>query len=231
VAFRGKALVAIWNDIVESGRADFIEWHNREHVFERLSVAGFLAGYRYRAVSGTPEYFTLYEVESMSTTTGSEYLSRLNNPTAWTKRALQLYRNLSRSLCEVVYSQGRGRGGFLHTISFDARVGMADSLRTNLCDIVLPPIHAMAEITGVHLGIADNEASNVRSEEKKDHSVTVPGWVVLIEASSAAAALQGGTRCREIGLAHAGVATEIKSNLYSMEFSCRREELTGAGAP
>jgi hypothetical protein len=40
-AFRGQPLIAIWNDIVAEGRTDFIEWHNREHIFERLSFPGF----------------------------------------------------------------------------------------------------------------------------------------------------------------------------------------------
>lgn len=34
----GKAVVAIWNDILPEGRDNFIEWHNREHIPERVSV-------------------------------------------------------------------------------------------------------------------------------------------------------------------------------------------------
>ena len=54
--------------------------------------------------------------KSLRTTTGADYQARLNNPTAWTKRTLQFYRNLSRSLCEIAYSQGYGRGGYLQTV-------------------------------------------------------------------------------------------------------------------
>ena len=181
--FRGKALIAIWNDIAADGRADFIEWHNREHIFERLSIPGFLSGYRYRTVSDLPEYFTLYEVESLRTTTGPDYQARLDNPTAWTKRALQSYRNLSRSLCEVAYSQGRGLGGYLQTIRFEAQAGKAPQLRQDLAERVLPPLLKMAGVTGLHLGIADRAASSVHSEEKKDHTVEIPSWVLLIEAT------------------------------------------------
>jgi hypothetical protein len=225
VAFRGKALIAIWNDIVDAARADFIEWHNREHIFDRLSIPGFLSGYRYKAVSGAPEYFTLYEVESIGLATGPEYLSRLNDPTAWTKRTLQSYRNLSRSLCEVVYSRGWGRGGYLNSLRFDARPGMAEVLRRHLAETALPPLYEMAGVTGLHLGIADRDASSIQSEEKKDHPVEIPSWIVIVEATSAAAAAGACERLIDAGLRQVGAADDMKSNLYAIEFACRREEL------
>ena len=223
--FRGKALIAIWNDIAADGRADFIEWHNREHIFERLSIPGFLSGYRYRTVSDLPEYFTLYEVESLRTTTGPDYQARLDNPTAWTKRALQSYRNLARSLCEVAYSQGRGRGGYLQTIRFEAQAGMAQQLSQDLAERVLPPLLKMAGVTGLHLGIADRAASSVHSEEKKDHAVEIPSWVLLIEATNPDAARHPGKRLLEGELRRAGAGDAIKANLYAIEFACSCEAL------
>ncbi len=49
----GKAVVAIWNDILPEGRDNFIEWHNREHIPERVSIPGFLRGRRYIAEQGS----------------------------------------------------------------------------------------------------------------------------------------------------------------------------------
>jgi hypothetical protein len=40
----GRAVVAIWNDIVPEERANFIDWHNREHIPERVAIEGFLRG-------------------------------------------------------------------------------------------------------------------------------------------------------------------------------------------
>lgn len=77
----GKAVVAIWNDILPEGRENFIEWHNREHIPERVSIPGFLRGRRYIAQQGTPEYFTLYEAADAQVLVGQPYLDRLNNPT------------------------------------------------------------------------------------------------------------------------------------------------------
>ena len=35
MSLAGAAVVAIWNDITDEGRANFYEWHNREHMPER----------------------------------------------------------------------------------------------------------------------------------------------------------------------------------------------------
>ena len=42
MALAGHALVAIWNDILPESRADFFEWHPREHMVERLGIPGCL---------------------------------------------------------------------------------------------------------------------------------------------------------------------------------------------
>ena len=37
----GSGLVVIWNGIREDRREDFMEWHPRQHMVERLSIPGF----------------------------------------------------------------------------------------------------------------------------------------------------------------------------------------------
>jgi len=32
----GSGVIAIWNDITDEGRANFYEWHDREHIPERV---------------------------------------------------------------------------------------------------------------------------------------------------------------------------------------------------
>ena len=119
MSLSGSGVIAIWNDITEEGRANFYEWHDREHIPERVGIPGFRRGRRYIALSGTPEYFTLYEVKDKSVLTGADYLARLNSPTEWTSRSVQHFRNTSRSLCDVELSLGAGSGGFIGTIRFD----------------------------------------------------------------------------------------------------------------
>src|ERR1700730_11880409 len=86
MSLAGQGVAAIWNDILPEGRADFFEWHNREHMPERVGIPGFRRGRRYIALSGAPEFFTLYETDSPEVLVGQDYLNRLNNPTPLTQR-------------------------------------------------------------------------------------------------------------------------------------------------
>jgi len=81
MSLAGQAVVAIWNGIAPEGRTEFYEWHNREHMPERVGIPGFQRGRRYIARYGTPEFFTLYEADSAEVLVGQDYLNRLNNPT------------------------------------------------------------------------------------------------------------------------------------------------------
>ena len=56
MSLAGQAVVAIWNGIAPEGRTEFYEWHNREHMPERVGIPGFRRGRRYIAKYGTPEY-------------------------------------------------------------------------------------------------------------------------------------------------------------------------------
>jgi len=50
MSLSGSGVIAIWNDITEEGRANFYEWHDREHIPERVGIPGFLRGRRYIAL-------------------------------------------------------------------------------------------------------------------------------------------------------------------------------------
>ena len=53
------------------GRADFFEWHNREHIPERVGIEGFLRGRRYVATAGAPAFFTLYNTRDAAVLSGA----------------------------------------------------------------------------------------------------------------------------------------------------------------
>ena len=82
MSLAGLGVVAIWHDIAPEGRDDFYEWHNREHMPERVGIPGFRRGRRFVAIEGRPEYFNLYEADSAETLGGQDYLNRLNAPTS-----------------------------------------------------------------------------------------------------------------------------------------------------
>jgi len=111
----GDAFVAIWHDVLPEGKPDYYEWHNREHMPERLGIPGFRRGRRYVTERGAPEYFNLYEVDTMEVLTGQDYLNHLNNPTPLTRRMIVHLHNHLRSLCRVAVSFGRAQGGLMMT--------------------------------------------------------------------------------------------------------------------
>src|SRR5208337_898489 len=109
----------IWNGVTPDARDDIYEWHNREHMPERVGIAGFRRGRRYRAIEADVEFFTLYETDTPLVHTGSDYTARLNAPTPWTQRAISGFLDTSRSLCRVAASFGTGQGGLLVTYRYD----------------------------------------------------------------------------------------------------------------
>ena len=115
----GSGIIAIWHDISDEGLSDFYEWHDREHIPERLSIDGFQRGRRYIAVAGEPRFFTLYNVRDPSVLTGAAYHSRLNDPTPWTQSVVSYFSAEARSLCEVRAAMGQAAGGIIGTIRFD----------------------------------------------------------------------------------------------------------------
>lgn len=217
----GKAAVAIWHDPAPEARAEYYEWHNREHMAERVGIPGFLRGRRYVAIDGKPEFFTLYEAESLEVLTGPDYTARLNNPTPLTRRVAPLIRNNVRSLCRVELSFGAGQGGLIMTWRYDVAPGRAGEQR-RLLDGLLPPLAGCPGIAGVHLCIGDPDASSVQTEEKKNRpqKALTPSWVILIEGAGDRAMLE--RACGEVridALVSAGALQSIERGLYQLQYN------------
>jgi len=218
----GKAFVAIWHDVSPEGKAEYYEWHNREHMPERVAIPGFIRGRRYIAEQGTPEYFNLYEVETVHVLTGQDYLTRLNNPTPWTLRTVPHIRNVSRSLCRVGASFGCGQGGEILTIRLEASAGLEEKLRRYLTREALPAVADRPGILGAHFGIADRSESEIDTEEKRARgsATRVPGWVILLEGISAMAVEEAAEPALAIAaLRGHGAANPIERGVYRLESS------------
>lgn len=185
MALCGEGAVCIWNDITPEGRDEFYAWHLGEHMPERVGIPGFRRGRRYIAADGdtAPEFFTLYETDSPQVLVGQDYLTRLENPTPWTKRATAAFRNTSRALTRVHASHGPGPGGILATIRFLASAEDEEELRLALAVELLPGIAARPQITGAHLCLTDAGASAKKTAESRDRTdiLAAPDGAVLIE--------------------------------------------------
>jgi len=217
----GEALVAIWHDIAPEGRAPFYEWHQREHMPERVAIPGFNRGRRWIRVAGEgQEWFNLYEVDDFAVLVGQDYLARLNAPTPWTKATVVHFRDVTRGLCRVRASLGHGEGGAIGTWRFDAAAGSEARLERHLARVALPEIVARPRILGAHLAITDEAGSRVETDEKKVRGTAtdVPRWVVLVDGADPEA-ITAATRDTLSGaaLTAAGASSPAIAATYRLE--------------
>jgi len=111
---QGSGLLLLWNDIDATVDAEYNRWHSHEHVPERVTVPGILAGRRYaRADEGTQRYLSVYELESTAVLASKAYLALVEGPTPWSQRMRPHFRNLARAACRRVASAGAGPGAGL----------------------------------------------------------------------------------------------------------------------
>ena len=219
-ALLGEAAVLIWNDVAEEGRAQFYEWHDKEHVPERLSIPGFRRGRRFARPRHSPEWLTMYEADDLAVLTSAAYLARLNTPTPATERSLKHFRNTSRAVCRIVHSLGASTGG--HVLAM--RLGVAQEASDAMCEYLsadaFPRVMALTGVVACHLYAADEGASYARTAESSTRRFDVPSWILMCEATFADAAerarrLFDGPELRGLGVAvRSGAAT------YALEI-CR----------
>lgn len=98
--------MGFWSDIDSDYRPCYREWHNCEHMPERVSIPGFIEGRRYRALGSGPTFFMCYITENPGVLSGEHYLAALNRPTPWTKEALTHFREPERSIYRRVLAVG-----------------------------------------------------------------------------------------------------------------------------
>lgn len=183
MSLAGEGAVAIWHDIAPEGREDFYAWHGEEHMPERVGIPGFLRGRRYVAIEAGLEFFNLYEALSVEVLKGQDYTARVNAPTPWTLQAVKHFRAVSRSICRVALTEGPAQGGLIATLRYDVPEERAAGHKAELRRSLLPALLARPGVAGVHLLVADREASGVATAEQKARGVAnaVPSWVLLLE--------------------------------------------------
>jgi hypothetical protein len=162
----GKGALVIWHDIAAGCERDYNEWHSKEHMLERVAVPGFRRGHRYQALSGSPGYLNMYEVDDVATLTSAPYLERLNHPTPWTRRTMGYFHNNNRTLCRVVASRGNGICADLLTVQLAAAAGRGDALAAWLCEAI-PALVERPGVLGAHYLEGDLAASRTETEEKR----------------------------------------------------------------
>jgi hypothetical protein len=217
----GRALLAFSHDVTSGNEVDWTEWHDREHIPERLSIPGFLRLRRYVALGAGPRFFYFYETESLDVLQSPAYLERLGHPTPWTTRCMQYVVNNKRTACRVAATLGDAVGGVLGVDEVGPAPGRGDALREWLVGTALPAALAMPGIVGAHLGEADAAATTVKTDEKKllQTPDAMARWLVLLEGvdpGMLARAVQ--EVLSDAALLAAGVEGDIDRREYQLGF-------------
>lgn len=156
-------LMAFWADIDPDYLLRYQEWHNCEHVPERVSIPGFLRGRRYRAEDGRPHFLMMYETETPNVLASDAYLAALNSPTDWTRQALTHFRNPSRNIYRRIASAGAESAftaPWLTSLRYN-RTSSADA------DAWVSSIASQRNVTRVQLWEVDEHVSGIQTSERK----------------------------------------------------------------
>jgi hypothetical protein len=166
LALTGDALLALWHDIEPDAQEEYMEWHTREHMPERLSIPGFTVGKqlinhefsRYR-------YGTIYGGTSLEVFHSPAYLERLNNPSAWSLRVQPTFRNFLRVACLRLASRGVGEGGAVATVRLDFVAGAGEAELRAGADALAAALLAIKGVCCAHVALARAEVSGIRTRE------------------------------------------------------------------
>jgi hypothetical protein len=179
----GSAVLAIWNGIEPEAEEEFVAWHVREHIPERVGLPGFLRGRRYVATQGFPKYFNFYETETVATLSSPVYLARLDSPSPWTKAVVAHFKDTSRTICAVRASLGHGDGAAIVAIRLSTSLSSQAFTEALIREIGVDAMETPG-IVGFHVLQGDSAASNQKTAEKKlrDKADEVADWIFLLEA-------------------------------------------------
>jgi len=166
----GCGFVAIWNDVSRGTEEDFFAWHADEHMPERLAIPGFLRGMRWGNEGATPRYFTLYMLSGSEVARSADYTARLNDPTPWTQRVMNSFRDNARCVGEFTSSLGEGPGQGVMVLRLNGR----------LAPEVPDAIMKIDGVSGCHLGLSDTATSALATVERQGRIVTEPQGLLIV---------------------------------------------------
>ena len=211
----GEAVIAIWNDIPADTREQFYDWHLYEHMPERVGIPGFRRGRRYIGIDAAtkPEFFTLYELDTMQVAQGMDYANRLNDPTPATAHATSRFQNTFRALSRVLVSHGPGSGGVLLTIRFGCDPQHIPGLKA-----LVRAAGQAARVTGAHFCQGDAAASSKPTTEYRDRTdiQPPPDCFLMIEATDAEALSQ---IMLDRAMTGAGATGPFERGVYRLEYT------------
>jgi hypothetical protein len=223
----GDGLLGLWFDIAPDRLDDFYEWHNREHMPERLGNPGFRSGRRFLAVRGKRQFMVLYETLSPDNVAGPEYMHNIRFESEWSLSHDLI--NNSRAIFRVQCSYGHGQGGSVASIRFNAADGRSEDVRRFLAHSVLPRLVDEPGVSAAHLLKVDERAMHASSNQgitfkPEPNQEVAPQWLVLVEGSKTPEVLGAAVEAAitDDALVENGAAASIDRGLYAVQYGLFR---------
>ncbi len=228
MGLKGSAFLAIWHDIAEGEHGEYVEWHTREHMPERLSIPGFRAGKRLHSPNAERYVFgTIYAGDDVEVFRSEAYLERLNNPTPWTAAVAPSFRNFLRIACERIATAGFGDGGSMATIRCDLKEPNSEGALRESARPLVEAVLTLPGVCGVHLGVARSEVSRVRTRETElRNQMSEKGFdVVLLVEGSFRFALEAALPMAEKLAEATGAVKSPVTQIYETAFTLTSEDM------
>jgi hypothetical protein len=172
-----EGLLAIWANVDADYKDEYLQWHNCEHMAERVSIPGFHVGHRYRALDEARDFFMVYETDTADVMQSAPYLQAQNNPTPWTRRSIGHFRDTLRTIYTLVASQGQRPALDAPYILLvrsnppDTPGGEEEEIRWYR-EEHLPRLCAVAGTLRARLYRADSTISNIVTAERQVHGAS-----------------------------------------------------------
>ncbi|WP_414447440.1 hypothetical protein AB4851_12390 [Burkholderia sp. 22PA0099] len=176
--------LCIWTDTDPSTEDDFNAWYDREHMQERVGIAGFTHARRFLANDGAPRrYLALYETTALDVFHSAAYQQAFTRQTEWSLRSFARMRDNQRRVGALTFAAGNGEGGRLALFTATPAVVASPAWRDAAT--------AAAATTGVHavrVFTTDATLSAPIATGAGAPTAALADALILVEASSASAA-------------------------------------------
>ncbi|MDP6346220.1 MAG: hypothetical protein QF578_03595 [Alphaproteobacteria bacterium] len=163
-----RGLMAFWADIGHDHTLRFQQWHNCEHIHERVGIPGFNVGRRYRGIGEAPKFLMFYETDDAAVLGSEPYLERLNDPTPWTQESLPYFRNPMRNIYGLVAEHGAPaptEAPYMHVFRFNLPDG--EGALDWHGQQWLPAVSAIDEVHRGRLYAVDEAISGIMTSERQ----------------------------------------------------------------
>ncbi len=177
----GKGMLLTSMDIAPKDEAEFNRWYDREHLEERVAIAGFLEARRYVAHEGSPKYLSLYSTETFDVLDSAAYRTALAHQTDWSKANIARFKNMIRAVARITLSRGQGRGAALGIARLRPLADGQDKLRSALQNALDPG--PRDGIISMHLIESDPVLSRPITDDPQVSDPGAADWFVLIDGT------------------------------------------------